>query len=188
MTIETRANSQIELRVDDSQGVPTIYGYAATYDTRSDPIGGMFYERIERGTFRKALERAPDVRALIDHKSEFVLGRMSSGTLRLKDDDKGLLVEINPPDTSYGRDIVTSIRRGDINNMSFGFRTIDDRWEDEGLGLPLRTLLDVELEDVSVVTFPAYPNTEVAVRSCERFKEEIDLETRDWIRILKLLS
>jgi hypothetical protein len=91
-----------------------------------------------------------------------VLGRNKSGTLRLAEDDKGLAIELDPPDTQWARDLMTSMKRGDINQMSFGFETVLDEWNEK---LTERTLIELKLFDVSVVTFPAYRQTSAVVRS-----------------------
>lgn len=145
---------------------PVIRGHAAVFNSLSEPIMGMFRERIEPGAFQKSLKTA-DVRALINHDANFVLGRqrgVQKDTLRVAEDDKGLAIEIDPPDTQAARDLMVSIERGDITQMSFAFRTIRDSWAVED-GEDIRTLHEVELHDVSPVTFPAYLKTDVAVRS-----------------------
>ena len=87
----------------------------------------------------------------------------------MKEDEVGLLVEIDPPNTTIGRDVVESIRRGDLDSMSFGFVVDEEEWSRDDVG-EVRTLNSVSLFDVSVVTWPAYPDTEVAVRSLEHFR------------------
>jgi HK97 family phage prohead protease len=143
---------------------PAIRGYAAVFDKKSDDLGG-FREIIRPGAFKKTIKEA-DVRALFNHDPNYVLGRTKSGTLELSEDDKGLAIDIDPPDTQFVRDLMTSIGRGDIDQMSFGFRTIKDSWNEPKEGGEItRELLEVELFDISPVTFPAYPQTSVAVRS-----------------------
>lgn len=159
--IERRSYPIRDIRATDGDN-PQISGYAAVFNELSEDLGG-FYERIERGAFARTLESA-DVRALWNHDSNFPLGRTRAGTLALSEDEIGLAFEIDPPNTSYARDLLVSMRRGDIDQMSFGFRTIRDRWEQIG-GQVIRTLLEVELFDVSPVTYPAYPTTSAAVRS-----------------------
>jgi len=144
-------------------GPPRLVGYAAVFDRPSEELGG-FTEIIRRGAFTKTLQEA-DVRALWNHDPNYVLGRTKSGTLSLAEDDHGLRIEIIPPDTTWARDLMESIRRGDVDQMSFGFRTIRDRWQTDEQGKVVRELLEVALYDVSPVTFPAYPQTEVQVRS-----------------------
>jgi len=164
--IEYRAIQNIELRKDDDK--PTkIIGYAAVFDTLSVPLGwdGGFREKIAKGAFAKTIKK-DDIRALVDHESGKIIGRNKAGTLTLEEDKKGLLVEITPPDTQTGRDIVTSIERGDVDGMSFGFETVTDEWHTEDKK-EIRTLIEVNLFDVSLVTFPAYTSTTVAVRSFE---------------------
>lgn len=147
----------------------TIVGYAAVFNKLSEDLGG-FREKIAKGAFTATLESGDDVRALVDHDTGKILGRNKSGTLKLEQNSKGLKATIKPADTQAGRDIMTSLERGDIDGMSFGFRTITDKWEtvnDE----EIRTLMEVKLFDVSVVTYPAYPDTSVAVRGLEQARE-----------------
>ena len=163
-TLEIRTYHLTELRVSDPKAdePPVIEGYAAVFNQRSEDLGG-FFELVRPGAFAKTIGEA-DVRALIQHDPSRVIGRSKNETLTLKEDIHGLRVKILPPDTSYARDLITSIKRGDIDQMSFGFETVRDEWlitKDE----ILRSLLEVRLFDVSPVTFPAYPQTSVGVRS-----------------------
>jgi HK97 family phage prohead protease len=152
-----------ELRADtDEDGVTKLTGYAAVFNKLSEPLGG-FREKIAPGAFKNSIKDG-DVRALWNHDTNLVLGRTTSGTLALKEDKKGLHVEIEPPNTRAGQDAVESIKRGDVNQMSFGFITISDEWnvhKEENI----RTLIEVDLFDVSPVTFPAYPQTKISARS-----------------------
>ena len=156
---ETRT-VQCEIRMaEDSEN--TLIGYAAKYNVWSSPLIG-FRERIADGAFDRAIEEKQDVRALWNHDSNFILGRTKSGTLKLETDDIGLKVRISPPDTTWAKDLMSSIKRGDVNQMSFGFTVRDDKWwQEENTGEPLRELRDVDLFDVSPVTYPAYEQTEV---------------------------
>lgn len=164
METERRAYCLQELRADVEPGqAPMIRGYAAVFDQLSEELGG-FREKIQRGAFAANLAGA-DVRALFNHDPNLVLGRTKSGTLRLQEDIHGLRIEIDPPDTQAARDLMTSMQRGDIDQMSFGFQVIRDHWETDPEGKVTRTLLDVRLFDVSPVTYPAYPQTQVGVRS-----------------------
>lgn len=184
---ETRAASG-ELRVDTRPGKPPVLeGHAAVFNEDSQNLGG-FIERIEPGAFARTIEEGADVRALVDHDPSKILGRTGAGTLEVSEDEVGLRVRITPPDTTAGRDITESIRRGDVSQMSFGFVTRKDAWEIVEDGPDIRTLHDVDLMDVSPVTFPAYPDTEVAVRSHEqrcnearlsRAKAQLDSLTQD---------
>lgn len=149
-------------------GGQVLEGYAAVFGAWSLDLGG-FVEQVAPGAFRRTLREQPDVRALFDHDAGRVLGRTAAGTLELREDDHGLLARIVPPDTTAGRDVLESVRRGDLAEMSFGFRTRKDAWEWGQNGAnDRRTLLDVELLEVSVVAFPAYPDTSVALASRAR--------------------
>ena len=167
MTMERRALTVApELRADD--GGKTIRGYAAVFNEVTD-IGASFREIIAPGAFKDTLDK--DIRALVDHDSGRVIGRSTAGTLRLSEDDKGLAVEIDLPDTSDGRDLAVSLQRGDISGMSFGFRVTHDEW-DETKEIPTRTIRAVELFEVSAVAFPAYDGTELALRSLDDARKE----------------
>ena len=161
---QERRTLQSEFRVEQREdGKKLIRGHAAVFNSETDL--GWFRERIAPGAFSESIGK-DDVRALFNHDENFILGRNKAGTLTMREDEQGLYVEIDPPDTQVGRDLVTSIERGDISQMSFGFQTIKDSWEtEENAAKDLRTLEKVKLWDVSPVTFPAYQETDVAVRS-----------------------
>jgi HK97 family phage prohead protease len=163
-TRERRSFHLVELRVSEAAGdePPAIEGYAAVFNAESEDLGG-FREVIRPGSFKKTIGEA-DVRALINHDPTLVIGRTRAKTLDLREDIHGLRVKITPPDTSYARDLMESMRRGDIDQMSFGFETVRDEWHISGEEIT-RTLLEVRLFDVSVVTYPAYPQTSAQVRS-----------------------
>lgn len=153
----------VEVRGDSAAGdSPVIEGYAAVFNELSLDLGG-FRERIAPGAFARSLEDGADVRALWDHDSKYVLGRARAGTLALGEDERGLSVAIRPPGTGWARDLVESMRRGDVDQMSFGFYVREDEWRDED-GVMVRVLRDVDLFDVSVVTFPAYVQTSAEAR------------------------
>jgi HK97 family phage prohead protease len=164
-TKETRI-AVAELRVVAADGTPTkIAGHAAKFDSLSEDLGG-FRERIAPGAFAKSIQSG-DIRALWNHDANIVLGRNKAGTLRLSEDSAGLAFEVDAPDTQLVRDMVMApIARGDVNQCSFGFYTMADKWAKVD-GEWIRTLLECELFDVSPVTYPAYPSTDVAVRSLQ---------------------
>lgn len=166
MDIERRAMGPVEIRAASEGHPPRLVGYAAVFNSQSEDLGG-FREVILPGAFDRAIREAHDVRALVNHNPDKLLGRTSSGTARLAVDARGLLVEVDVPDTQDGRDTETLVRRGDLSQMSFAFRTRADQWRTQD-GEPLRELLDVELFDVSVVAYPAYPATEVSARALEQ--------------------
>jgi uncharacterized protein len=161
--IEIRNLSITELRVDqDTDKNPVIKGYAAVFNKLSEDLGG-FREQVAPGAFKNTIAK-DDIRALFNHDSNYVLGRTTNGTLRLSEDEKGLAVEIDPPNAQWSRDLQESIRRGDISQMSFGFMAIKDEWKNEQGEMPIRTLVENWLRDVAPVTFPAYTQTSVKVR------------------------
>lgn len=172
LEIERRAFPLAELRVDPAVGDEPlrIHGYAALFNVRSEPIMGMFREEIMPGAFKKTV-RESDIRALWNHDPNYVLGRNKSNTLSLAEDERGLVIEIIPPDTQWARDLMVSIQRADVSEMSFGFWAVKDKWqyaviaEPDGRTMDLRQVFEARLFDISPVTFPAYPQTEVGVRS-----------------------
>ena len=162
-----------ELRVarKDDGALPKIEGYAAVFNSDSEDMG--FIERIKGGAFNGAL-KISDARALFNHDPNYILGRQSNGTLTLTEDKKGLHMSVQPPDTQLVRDmILTPIERGDITQQSFGFTVESDSWSGLDTDKPTRTIEKVrELYDVSPVTFPAYQDTQVALRSLEAAKKD----------------
>lgn len=168
---EIRTLPIVELRVSSAGEENFIEGHAAVFDSWSETLGGIFpfKEKVKRGAFSNSLEK-DDIRALFNHDPNYVLGRNKAGTLQLKEDERGLFVKIFPPDTAWAKDLRTSISRGDINQMSFGFTVEDDEWRYED-GYDVRELRKVKLFDVSPVTFPAYTATDVGVRAMESYQE-----------------
>lgn len=155
----------------------TLKGHAAVFSTIAQ-IGRWFREQVAPGAFAKSIQES-DVRALWNHDPNHVLGRNRSGTLKLSEDEFGLAVEIMPPDTQMGRDVVTLIKRGDVSQMSFGFIVKRAEWDETDPENPLRTILEAELFDVSPVTYPAYEETDIAIRGAA---EEILATHRKEIR------
>lgn len=162
MEIERRNVELLEFRLVKDEKQAKITGHAAMFNKLSEPLPG-FREKIAPGAFAKSI-KADDIRALFNHDANYVLGRNKAGTLRLTEDDQGLAIEIDPPDTQWARDLQESIRRGDISQMSFGFVVISDAWQQNKGKEAVRTLQEVKLFDVSPVTYPAYPQTSVKVR------------------------
>jgi uncharacterized protein len=162
---------KIEMRAKGGKDVPVIRGHAAVFNQLSEDLGG-FREQIAPGAFAEAIA-ADDVRALWNHNADYVLGRNRSGTLVLAEDVRGLAIEIDPPDTQWARDLLVSMERGDVNQMSFGFslRPNGQDWAKDDAGQVIRTLKRVRLFDVSPVTYPAYPQTDVAVRELRNWSD-----------------
>jgi HK97 family phage prohead protease len=154
----------LELRADDGAS-PIITGHPLVYGKWSDDLGG-FRERILPGAATKTIGES-DIRALFNHDPNFVIGRTRSGTLELSDQAKGVAMRATPPATTWATDLVTSMRRGDIDQMSFAFTAIRDEWREPKKDGDLfeRDIAELRMYDVSVVTFPAYVQTDAQVRS-----------------------
>lgn len=167
---ESRVAVGFEIRAKSDGEGRMVKGYAALFDNKTEIAG--FEEVIERGAFSDALGGS-DIHALYNHSYNMVLGRMKSGTLRVKEDDKGLAVEIDLPDTQQARDLEALMARGDVDQMSFQFsmRGGVEEWDDTQEP-PLRTIKRVgELFDVTVCPRGAYPETSCALRSLEKYRK-----------------
>ena len=165
----------------------TFVGYAAMFNVPSEPL--PFIERIAPGAFGKSLrQRSKDVRLYINHNSDMVLASKRSGTLRLTEDDRGLRVEADLPDTTAARDLKALMDSGVVSTMSFGFTVPrgGDKWSGDGME---RTLTGINLHEVSVVTgFPAYPQTTAAVRSLEKLSERTGIAVDELTEALDALA
>jgi len=174
-------------------GSTTITGHAAVFNQMSSDLGG-FREVIAPGAFTDALNKETlDCRCLINHDPNLLLARSSSGTLQLKETEKGLSYSFSVPDTTYGRDILISMERGDISQSSFAFTILEDSWETTEDG-EVRTINKIrDLWDTSIVTYPAYPDADdltLAQRSLaiHKEKEENKRQEKDLVKrsLLKL--
>lgn len=160
--------SRVELRTEG--GTVFAEGYAAKFGTWSQDLGG-FKETIAPGAFKRAIDEKQDVRCLLNHNANFVLGRTKSGTLNLATNTVGLRFRCALPDTQVARDLQESMNRGDIDQCSFSFavRENGDEWsevpdpEDDSRKILARCVRDVDLFDVSCVTYPAYLDTSCQV-------------------------
>ena len=153
----------------NEDGTRTLTGMPIVYEKKSEDLG--FFETIKRGAAKNALGRS-DVRVLYGHNSDTLLplGRTAAGTARAVDTDDGVMMEVDLPDTQFSKDLQVSIDRGDVNQMSFAFDVLDDEWRTEG-GRDHRDITEIgELYDFSVVVYPAYTDTKVALRSLEQHK------------------
>ena len=172
---ETRHFKVKEFRVKrDEDGGAKLEGYSAVFDKPSENLGWGEWdirEFIAPGAFTNVLKDS-DCRAVFNHDPNYILGRESAKTLVLDEDDEGLMSTIDLPDTQYARDLVVSVERGDIREQSFCFVVGKDRWEeDRDNKIAKRTILEIEeLIDISPVTYPAYPDTDIAKRSFENFQ------------------
>ena len=188
-------NIELEQR-EGTESATTIVGHAAVFNKLSENLGG-FQERINKGAFDDVL--GDDVRAFFNHDPNHLLARSSSGTLRLSTDEEGLRYEFDVPDTTSGRDLLVSMKRGDITQSSFAFTVEDDVWNQEN-GMNIRTIKKVKrLYDVSPVSIPAYPDADdlvVAQRSLaihnekqNKVDEEKDLISRNLLELkLKIIK
>lgn len=177
---EYRITQAKELRISNEDGKKTLQGYAAVFNSLSDDLGG-WRETIVPGAFSRSLKSNPDVLALSEHDTKKgILGRTKSNTLSLLEDNIGLRFVCELPNTTLGNDIAESVSRGDLDGCSFGFIAQDTCWDKTDNGV-VRSLLDVDLLDVTVTASPAYPATSVQMRS-KMFPDGVvevpDLEAR----------
>lgn len=152
-------SAEVECRIKTNDTGDTLEGYAAVFDKWGEGYG--FKETVRKGAFRKTI-REGDARGLINHNPDKLLSRVTAGTLRLKEDKKGLHYEMDLGNQSYAVDLRESVERGDITGNSFSFQTIKDAWDNEE---NKRELLEVKLLDVGPVTFPFYEQTSLNLRS-----------------------
>jgi uncharacterized protein len=180
---ETRIVDITNLQTRDGTGNEpvVISGYAAVFNSKTS-IGDFFEEVIAPGAFARTISENGDIRALFNHNWDHVLGRTKNGTLKVEEDNRGLKFEVELPNTSMARDLAESLRRGDINQCSFGFFATNDTW-DYAVEPAVRTLNEVELYEISVVSIPAYEDTEVSLRS-----KEIDKQVEQRIKILNQIK
>src|SRR6056297_2869670 len=128
------ADTQFELREKEDEE-PKIVGYAAMFNDPADETNG-FIEKIAPGAFHNAIRKS-DTRALINHNPEKILGRIKAGTLDLREDEKGLYYEVDPPKTTYTQDLMESMKRKDIDQSSFQFTVDKEEWDESG-EVPIR--------------------------------------------------
>lgn len=155
-----------EFRARD-EGGPVIEGYFSVFNRDYELWPGAV-EQVAPGAFRETL--GGDIRALANHDTRLVLGRTTTGTLTLREDDKGLFgtIKMNEQD-SDAMNLYARVQRGDVSQCSFGFDILDEEFAERSDGSVLWTIRKVKLYEVSVVTFPAYVETAVSAR-----KEEVD--------------
>jgi len=180
LEIEQRSNTESRATVDERN----VTGYAVVYNSASVYLPPGFREYIRPGAFAKSLDG--DVRALWNHEDGSVLGRTSAGTLKITDDEKGLLTTISLPNSPLGDNALEAIRRGDVSGMSFRFQAVEDEWKVVNGELE-RSLTDARLIEISPVTFPAYPATTISLRAA-RYAEEMRATISAEIRIGRLVA
>lgn len=186
--IEVRSitlDDKCQFRVENEGDNIKLRGYAAVFNqwtNINDWWGGAYKERIQKGAFSKTISEM-DVMSVWNHNTDIVLGSSKNGTLSLREDDYGLYIEIDPPNSPEGLSKIESVRRGDVKKMSFAFEIIkkEDEFDDKRK-LKNRTLTELKLYEVSPVVFPAYPQTSIGARSL-LINNGIDV---DWIADIAL--
>lgn len=149
-------------------GTRKLEGYASVFNSPTVIGDEWFKEIIMPGAFARSISEK-DVRALFNHNWDNVLGRIKSGTLQLEEDERGLKFIIDLPATTIANDLTESIDRGDIDQCSFGFIPVVERWDHDTVPAT-RQIEEVELFEISVVSLPAYDETTVSLRSQETYK------------------
>lgn len=158
---------KLETREEGSR--PVIQGYAALFDVETEIPSwyGTYKESLAPGCFKSSIASGRKIVSLFNHDQNYVLGSTTSKTMRLMEDMRGLWIEVEPPDTQVGRDVVEYIRRGDVQGQSFMFTITKQEWtfaQKEG-EYDKRRILEVELFEAGPVLFPAYEETSVGLRS-----------------------
>ncbi|NIF02110.1 HK97 family phage prohead protease [Pantoea sp. Acro-805] len=151
-----------------------LVGYAVRWNSLSEVIWGEFQEQFSPNAFSESLATGSDVRALFEHNPLNLLGRTTSRTLLLEEDNIGLRFELTPPDTQLGRDVLTLVERGDLSGMSFGFRALKDGWDTRKAPY-LRTVSVAELTEITVTSMPAYSESAVEVAQRSLFTQHPEL-------------
>lgn len=165
---------------DDGTGVQ-LRGLAIVFNSRSEFLG--FYEYIRPGAVDRTFAENIDVRALWSHNPDLTIGRLSAGTLRMRKGSRGLATEIDPP--RWGSQYVETVKRRDVQGMSFAFETMEDDWHMED-GEPTRDVLDMRVFEVSGVSFPAYPATTLrAVNADARADWWREQQTAERVRLAR---
>jgi HK97 family phage prohead protease len=175
--LETRIVEVDKFEVREDASGMFLEGYAALFNSRSENLGG-FTETIKPGAFRASLKARNDIKLLWNHDTGAVMGSTRAGTLTLTEDERGLRVSATLPDTTYGRDARELVRRGDVTGFSFGFSMPargGDEWSADGTE---RVLKSVRLHEVSLVAFPAYPETNgtATVRGLDKIAQRANVD------------
>lgn len=169
--IRELTTNKIEIREDDD-GNRQLTGYAVQWEKKSHILGffRQFREQFRKGAFADSIG-TDDQRFLWSHDTSKVLGRTKNGTLRLEEDAIGLRFELDLPSTTLGNDTYESIKRGDVDGVSFGFRMLDEELDEPDDDLMTRTVTKAKLLEVSAVAFPAYPDSVVSARGYDPIKD-----------------
>lgn len=170
--------NNVEIR-ESEDGKRTITGYAVKWEMKSVTMGYFkrFKEQFKRGAFTESLTN-DDQLALWSHDTSKVLGRTKNGTLRLFEDEIGLRFELDLPSSTLGKDAYETIKRGDVDGVSFGFQMQKQEWDENDVDNITRSILKAKLLEISPVAFPAYPDSQVSARSHDPYKEHIEERMR----------
>lgn len=161
MTLEYRQINGDDSEIRSEGDGMSFTGYTSRYNSPSLPL--PFIETVEDGAWTKSLRSRNEIKSFINHNTDLVLGSTRSGTLRLEDDERGLLTHIDLPETTYGRDLAYSTKRGDVSSMSVGMSVVKDEWSSD---YTKRRIIEARLHEVSVVTgFAAFSETTATVRA-----------------------
>lgn len=174
MELRGLTSSSIEVR-ENENGARTISGYAVKWEMKSHTMGywQRFKEQFRKGAFTDSLTQ-DDQLALWSHDTSQVLGRTKNGTLRLIEDEIGLRFELDLPNTTLGNDAYETIKRGDVDGVSFGFQMVKQEWDEADPDNIVRSVTNAKLVEISPVAFPAYPDSQVSVRSDDPYKEYVE--------------
>lgn len=181
--VERRTYAVTDIRIEKgADGKPHVLGHAAVFNSRSLPLktkgGKKFVEQISPGAFKRALASGRDIVMFYNHDQSRVFARTSTGTLDLGEDEKGLKFDAGLANTTHANDMAEDIRHGNIKGVSFGFSDPEDEWSKDG-DMPVRTLKDIPLGEVSPTPFPAYPATDISVRSIDQAIERVEAGETD---------
>lgn len=170
--------SNVEIR-EAEDGKRTISGYAVKWEMKSHAMGYFkrFKEQFRKGAFTESMTN-DDQLALWSHDTSKVLGRTKNGTLRLFEDDIGLRFELDLPNSTLGSDAYETIKRGDVDGVSFGFQMQKQEWDENDVENITRSILKAKLLEISPVAFPAYPDSQVSARSHDPYKEHVEDKVR----------
>ncbi len=181
----------IEIRAATEENASIGFtGHASMFNKRAwiGPKKFGFWEEVHAGAFSKTIKES-DVRMLMNHDPNYLLARNTSGTLRLVEDDRGLDVDADMAPTSYAQDLAIVMERGDLTQMSFSFLPIKEEWSITDDGDDVRSLVELSLYDVSPVTFPAYTETDAALRAVgmDLLMEAADMPDEQRVRLASAL-
>lgn len=168
-------NIQTDLTTDENSR--TVHGLAIPINSRSELLGGEFYETITADAITDAFIKSQDVKLYLDHDPShgtFARSKFGSGSLRLYVTERGLEFTTDIPNTVFGDALLEGIRRGDYDAISFAFLPKEEKWANNNDGTYERTITKFELlDECSILSqLPAYSATSVDIRSLSDFKED----------------